>query len=347
MRKPCFPHPALLTPASCLPRAPSRHRLLPLAGIEALAAAPSVLSACKSMQNFRDLAGVASTTAQIKPGLVLRSATPAEADKADVDRLLRAFPSLRVLDLRSEEDAVKDDGQRLLAERTRHVEMLPKATGQKRLSRHVLTDRLHLTLPLLPFRIMRALPVPGVRAAGGFVVDRGVRRFLETIELTDVYWWILRERGDALRGVLSDLSEAGKAKVPTLIHCAHGKDRTGVVCAVVLHVCGADVEAIASDYALSDEWGCSPKGQDIMLQAMPERFRERIKEWNSPPEDDMEEQPFWWRQFGRWCGAEAVTIVELWRRIDKRYGSMDAYLDSIGFDETNRAELAAALTTEA
>ena len=167
------------------------------------------------MHNFRDLAGVAcrGATAQIKPGLVLRSATPADAEKADVDRLLRAFPSLRVLDLRSEEDALKDDGQRLLAKRTRYVEMLPKATGQKRLSRHVLTDRLHLTLPLLPFRIMRALPVPGVRAAGGFVVDRGVRRFLETIELTDVYWWILRERGEALRGVLSDLSEAGRAQV--------------------------------------------------------------------------------------------------------------------------------------
>ena len=98
-----------------------------------------------------------------------------------------------------------------------------------------------------------------------------------------------------------------------------------------------------------------------MLHAMPERFRERIREWNSPPgtdepvdeaADELEEpaaegQAFWWRQFGRWCGAEAVTIVELWRRIGKRYGSMDAYLDSIGFDETNRAELAAALTTEA
>ena len=105
-----------------------------------------------------------------------------------------------------------------------------------------------------------------------------------------------------------------RAQVPTLIHCAHGKDRTGVVCAVVLHVCGADVEAIASDYALSDEWGCSPKGQDIMLNAMPERYRERISEWNTPGEDEVpadEEPPrFWWSQFGRWCGADAKTMVE-------------------------------------
>ena len=116
------------------------------------------------------------------------------------------MPSLAVLDLRSAEDASLDEGPRLLAERTRHVEMLPKAAAKKRLSRHVLTDRLHVTLPLLPFRILRALPLPGVSGLSGKVVDKGIRRFLETIELADVYWWILRERGDALCQVLEEAS---------------------------------------------------------------------------------------------------------------------------------------------
>ena len=41
--------------------------------------------------------------------------------------------------------------------------------------------------------------------------------------------YILRERGDALCQVLEELTEAAIAGQPTLIHCAHGKDRTGVV----------------------------------------------------------------------------------------------------------------------
>ena len=312
-------------------------------------------SAFDSMHNLRDLAGTpvarGGTAAQLRPGLLLRSATPADAEQKDVDQLLSALPSLSVLDLRSEPDALCDDGPRLLADRTRHVEMLPKVTGQKRLTRHVLTDRLHVTLPLLPARICRALPIPFVQGWGQRKTDKGVRKFLETIDLADVYWWILSERKEALKQVLSEVSEAGRSGQATLVHCAHGKDRTGVVIAVLLHICGADVQTIANDYACSDEWGCSPKGQDIMLNAMPERYRERISEWNTPGEDEVpadEEPPrFWWSQFGRWCGADAKTMVEVFARVERKYGSMDAYLDSIGFDAAQRAELQEAFTCEA
>lgn len=39
---------------------------------------------------------------------------------------------------------------------------------------------------------------------------------------------------------------------PLLIHCAHGKDRTGVIIAVILGCLGVDDETIAQDYAQSD-----------------------------------------------------------------------------------------------
>ena len=84
---------------------------------------------------------------------------------------------------------------------------------------------------------------------------------------------------------------------------------------------------------------------------MPERYRERISEWNTPGEDEApadEEPPrFWWSQFGRWCGADAKTMVEVFARVERKYGSMDAYLDSIGFDAAQRAELQEAFTCEA
>ena len=40
--------------------------------------------------------------------------------------------------------------------------------------------------------------------------------------------------------------------VPVLIHCAHGKDRTGVIIAIILGCLEVDDEIIAQDYSLSE-----------------------------------------------------------------------------------------------
>jgi protein tyrosine/serine phosphatase len=41
---------------------------------------------------------------------------------------------------------------------------------------------------------------------------------------------------------------AKDSSVPTLVHCAHGKDRTGVIIMLLLLVCDAPHEAIVADY---------------------------------------------------------------------------------------------------
>ncbi len=40
-----------------------------------------------------------------------------------------------------------------------------------------------------------------------------------------------------------------KEKLPALVHCAHGKDRTGVLSALLLAACGVPDEDIIKDYA--------------------------------------------------------------------------------------------------
>ena len=51
--------------------------------------------------------------------------------------------------------------------------------------------------------------------------------------------------------VLETIAERGDR--PVLFHCSAGKDRTGIVAALVLHLLGVDDEVIVADYALSQQ----------------------------------------------------------------------------------------------
>ena len=55
---------------------------------------------------------------------------------------------------------------------------------------------------------------------------------------------------DVLRLMLQD------ENMPMLIHCSHGKDRTGVIVAVVMGCLGVDDEVIVDDYAKSEVLSC-------------------------------------------------------------------------------------------
>ena len=64
------------------------------------------------------------------------------------------------------------------------------------------------------------------------------------------YVEILEFTKDAVADILRVVSE--EENVPVLIHCAHGKDRTGLIVAVILSCLGVDDDTIAEDYAKSE-----------------------------------------------------------------------------------------------
>jgi len=39
---------------------------------------------------------------------------------------------------------------------------------------------------------------------------------------------------------------------PLIIHCTAGKDRTGVLCALILSLCGVDDDTVAYEYSLTE-----------------------------------------------------------------------------------------------
>jgi hypothetical protein len=69
----------------------------------------------------------------------------------------------------------------------------------------------------------------------------GLRRYYEVI---------LSGSGPAIGAAMRALAQPGA--LPGLVHCAVGKDRTGVICALILSLCGVPDDAIAADYAVSE-----------------------------------------------------------------------------------------------
>ena len=68
-------------------------------------------------------------------------------------------------------------------------------------------------------------------------------------ELSAVYAHMIDRCGRAIARAIGQL--CGDAALPGLIHCTAGKDRTGLVVALILEVIGVPDDVIAADYALS------------------------------------------------------------------------------------------------
>jgi protein-tyrosine phosphatase len=64
------------------------------------------------------------------------------------------------------------------------------------------------------------------------------------------YTHYLSRRPDSVLGALRAL---GASEVAAIVHCAAGKDRTGVICAMALSVAGVERDAIVDDYVATGE----------------------------------------------------------------------------------------------
>lgn len=81
--------------------------------------------------------------------------------------------------------------------------------------------------------------------------DDKTMEFILTHTLGDYYVIIGQEMGDRLVKIMRILLNSSGL---TLFHCAHGKDRTGVVSAILYLLSGASRENIIANYAVSYEY---------------------------------------------------------------------------------------------
>jgi protein tyrosine/serine phosphatase len=126
------------------------------------------------------------------------------------------------------------------------------------------------------------------------------------VTLSDRYWLLAEYAKDKIARVLGTLAAADG---PAVYHCAAGKDRTGVISAVLLGVLDVPDEVIVADYVATRE----------NLDAIIERLRgmESYKSVLSAlPEDTLH--------------AEAETMSAFLERIRAEYGHMRDYAQAAG-----------------
>ncbi len=97
-------------------------------------------------------------------------------------------------------------------------------------------------------------------------------------DLAERYLWYLDVGGDAIARALSLLGSG--EHYPLVFHCAAGKDRTGVLAAVVLAIAGVDRQVIVADYVITaerirlilDRWRAEPGFAERMAKVPASRF---------------------------------------------------------------------------
>ncbi|MDJ0573904.1 MAG: tyrosine-protein phosphatase [Xenococcaceae cyanobacterium MO_234.B1] len=132
------------------------------------------------------------------------------------------------------------------------------------------------------------------------VEDRSQIESIKQKTLFEYNCFFLEKRSPQIKKILGTIATQ---QTPLVIHCAAGKDRTGIIIALLLAVADVPVATIAEDYQLSDRY-LAPLYSKIRQQAIKEGFAHLLK---SPPQ----------------------TIIDTFAYLDQNYGGINNYLENV------------------
>ena len=239
--------------------------------------------------NVRDLGGLPTDDGgTTKSGVLLRSDNLQGLSDKDVRRLLDDYGLGTVLDLRTPAEVEMEGPGPLVGEQVRHV-----------------------NLDLIPTWVPQ-----------GDNRDRIVPH--EQREENDLSHFYLTYLDHATASVLRAMRLiANPDSGPVVVHCAAGKDRTGVIVALALTVAGVTRDEVVADYALTGE----------RIEAIRDRLAASptyAEDMKSRPLDDMR--------------PHALSMRHFLDRMDER-GGVATWLAEQGFGPDEQAALRERLTT--
>lgn len=133
---------------------------------------------------------------------------------------------------------------------------------------------------------------------------------------------------DLFGRAIAALEETGG---PMLIHCAAGKDRAGVLAALILSALGVEEDAITADFLATND--------HFVTQERLAETRERLRQITGREPSEAVLHGF--------VGVRAEFLRAMFDEFERRAGGTAAYLSSIGVDEARRERLRAKLIERA
>jgi protein tyrosine/serine phosphatase len=124
-----------------------------------------------------------------------------------------------------------------------------------------------------------------------------------------VYHELLHRRQPHFAEAVRAVADAEPGGV--LVHCTAGKDRTGLVAALLLRNAGVPVRAIGDDYALSEHF-----------------LADATRAWVEAATNDVERR--WRRRLSRTPAAAMMGVID---EVERVHGSVPAYLRGGGADD--------------
>lgn len=125
--------------------------------------------------------------------------------------------------------------------------------------------------------------------------------------LVGFYTTALLNRAEAIRDILATIASAPKGAI--LFHCTAGKDRTGLVAALLLEIAGVDRETILADYSLTGDF----------IASLVEELLERTRQSGGDAE-----------RHAKFLSSAPITMAMALEQLDERHGSVENYLKDIG-----------------
>jgi protein-tyrosine phosphatase len=189
-------------------------------------AAPGARIEFDGPTNFRDLGGYETAAGRIvRRGRVYRSDALYGLDDDDIGRL-QALGLRLAFDLRSPRELAAEPGS--LRGRTdievREVSLIGSAEGEREL----------------------------IERATSSEQGDGVDRLEGERFLREVYSRTVEQSAPLIGGILARLGEP--EATPAVVYCAAGKDRTGIVAALLLRALGVPRETVLEDYELTSRY---------------------------------------------------------------------------------------------